>query len=281
MNRIEFPAMGTRVEAWSIDADDGMRLRAWFEQVEKACSRFRPESELSLLNRQAGLATSVSDVMWGAIRGAERARHLTDGLVDAGVGSAVKAWGYDRTFAEVVDLEDTPSVPSSRVWHLDGRVLHRSQGLTLDLGGIAKGWACDRAVEDGLAVVVSAGGDMRSGDPETMASITAPDGEVVVKLHVGVGALATSSTGSRRWRVAGAEVSHVIDPRTMRPVETPITSATILARTAVDAEAGAKAVLLLGESGLNWAADQPWIDAALVVWHDGSVFGTPGIEVAA
>jgi thiamine biosynthesis lipoprotein ApbE len=67
----------------------------------------------------------------------------------------------------------------------------------------------------------------------------------------------------------------------MEPVNTPVISATVLADSAVDAEAGAKAVLLLGADGLAWAAEQIWMFAALVIWRDGSVFATPGLEVAA
>lgn len=67
----------------------------------------------------------------------------------------------------------------------------------------------------------------------------------------------------------------------MEPVDTPVVSATVLADSAVDAEVGAKAVLLLGADGLAWAAEQTWISAAIVIWHDRSVFATPGLEVAA
>ena len=74
---------------------------------------------------------------------------------------------------------------------------------------------------------------------------------------------------------------HLIDPRTMAPIETPILSASVLVSSALEAEAGAKTVLLRGEGGLAWAAETAWVDAAVVVWHDGSVYATPGIEVAA
>jgi thiamine biosynthesis lipoprotein ApbE len=60
-----------------------------------------------------------------------------------------------------------------------------------------------------------------------------------------------------------------------------VLSATVIARSAVEAEAGAKAALLMGDRALHWAAGAGWIDAALVVWHDGSIYATPGIEVAA
>lgn len=117
-----------------------------------------------------------------------------------------------------------------------------------------------------MAAVVSAGGNLRSLHPDTTASVVDPAGDVVTRIHVGRGALATSSIGRRQWRVGGTEVSHLIDPRTMEPVDTPVGSSTVLADSAVDAEVGAKAVLLLGADGLAWAAEQTWISAAIVIW---------------
>lgn len=280
MTRYEFRAMGTRIEGWS-DSLTQERLGGWFEHVEQACSRFRPDSDLSRLNRDASPVAAVDGVLHQVIQAGARAFELSGGVVDIGVGSAVDAWGYDRSFETIADLEHAPRPVTPAAWHLDGRLLHRTPEVRLDLGGIAKGWASDRAVEEGMASVVSAGGDLRSIDPGTTAAVVDSAGEVVLRVHVGVGALATSSTGRRRWRVGDTEVSHIIDPRTMEPVDTPVVSATVLAETAVDAETGAKATLLLGADGLAWAAEQSWISAALVIWHDRSVFATPGIEVAA
>jgi FAD:protein FMN transferase len=115
----------------------------------------------------------------------------------------------------------------------------------------------------------------------TMVSVVDPWDEIAVRLRLGVGALATSSTSRRRWKAGDREVCHLIDPRTMAPIDTPVLSATVLARSALEAEAGAKAVLFRGENGLAWAAETDWIDAAVIVWSDGSVYATPGIEVAA
>lgn len=281
MIHFTFDAMGTVIEVWGSE-DQRAQVEAWFELVESTASRFRPESELSAINGgPGGTSTLLSEVLADALHAADRARQITSGLVDIGVGGAVDAWGYNRTFREVSDLEQAPDPVRAGDWEIRGRHLWRSPGLRLDLGGIAKGWTCDQAVERELATVVSAGGDLRSADPETVASVTDDDGNVVVKVHVGNGALASSSIGKRRWRVAGSEVSHIIDPRTMRPVHTPVRGATVQAGTAVDAEAGAKAVLLLGEDGLAWASRQTWIDAALVIWDDGSIYGTPGLKVAA
>ena len=281
MSSFRFAAMGTDVEVWGC-GDRGQEVVDWFEQVESVASRFRPQSELSAINRNEESATlSLSPVLADLIRAAERARIMSGGLVDVGVGGAVKAWGYGRTFAEISDLGERPGPIAAGMWAIEGRILTRSPGTEIDLGGVAKGWTCDRAVEAGLATVISAGGDLRSDDSETTASVTGEGDDVVFKIHVGRGALATSSVGRRRWSVAGSEVSHIVDPRTMQPVVTPVVSATVLANTAVDAETGAKTVLLLGEDGLAWASRQTWISAAVVIWHDGSVYGTPGLEVAA
>jgi len=277
-----FRAMGTEVVALAAAVAGLDAARALFEQVEACCSRFRPQSELSRANADDAGAVQVSTLLAEALEAASRMRALTGGLVDAAVGRAVQAWGYDRTFAEVRDLDSPPAaLPNAAPWEIEGETLRRSPGTLLDLGGVAKGWACDRAVEAGLVAVVSAGGDVRSADPRTRVEVLGFGGEAAAHLHLGVGALATSSTLRRRWQAGGRPVHHLIDPRTMAPAQSPVVSATALAETAAEAEAGAKAILLLGEDGLAWADRRPWLRGALIVWHDGSVFATSGTEVAA
>lgn len=276
-----FRAMGTEIEAWGDRPDQEAVLRDLFEEVEAVCSRFRPNSELSLINAQSSSTHPLSPLLVEVLEAAEKARTDTDGLVDIGVGAAVADWGYARTFGEVTDLTHGPGANPLPRWEVQGGTLVKSPQTRIDLGGIAKGWTCDRAVDRGLCLVASAGGDMRSIHPETTATVLDPWGNLAARVRVGAGALATSSVGKRRWRVEGREVSHLMDPRSMTPVVTPIVSATVVAATAVEAEAGAKAVLLLGDEGLAWADEQVWISAALAVWHDGSVFATTGLEVAA
>jgi thiamine biosynthesis lipoprotein len=275
-----FSAMGTSIEAWCDEGQSLNELSAWFEQVEDVCSRFRTDSELSRINQSSGTRFAPGSILGHVLSAADQARQLTDGVVDIGVGRAVRDWGYDRTFSAVTDRSEAPVNEASGEWDFSSGVLTR-RGVDLDLGGIAKGWASDRAVEMGLAEVVSAGGDLRSSHPETVVSVEDPQGEVTVRVQVGTGALATSSIAKRTWHVAGRKVSHIVDPRSMQPVTTPVQIATVVADTAVEAEVGAKAVLILGVEGLAWADSQPWIRAALAFWEDGSLFATPGLEVAA
>jgi thiamine biosynthesis lipoprotein len=268
-----FLAMGTTVVIHAEDELGVGESRAMFERYEQRFSRFRPTSELSRINRAGDRETYVSEEMRQILAEARDLRTRTDHLVDVGMGAAVREWGYDSNFAEVRDLRSPPEPQSPPTWTLDGDVIRLMEGTRLDLGGIAKGWTCDRVVESGHATVVSAGGDVRSADPSLVVEILDDQDETATEVHLGIGALATSSRSKRRWLVNGREAHHIIDPRTMRPADTPVVSASVIAETAAEAEAGAKAVLILGADGLKWADAQPWIRGAVIVWHDGSVYG--------
>lgn len=276
-----FRAMGTQVETLGEESSGLLRVRDLFRTTEAACSRFRPDSDLERLNDAPGTRLSLPRSLVGPVAAAAEMRRRTGGLVDIGLGGVLAAWGYDRSFDDLEAPEAAPDAIESAGWWTEGDVLHRRPGTRLDLGGIAKGWTADRAVEMGFASVVSAGGDIRSRHPETRVTVIDPGERPVVRITIGRGALATSSRSRRRWQVADREAHHLIDPRTLRPAETPVVTAAAVAATAVEAEAAAKAVMLLGERGLAWADEQPWIRGAVVLWSDGGAYATTGMDVEA
>jgi thiamine biosynthesis lipoprotein len=281
--RVErFDAMGTWIEVRSRSHSDHRRVRELFSVVEGAASRFRPESELSQLNRSDAPTIELSPLLTELFEAASTLRDRTGGLVDPAVGADVVAWGYDRTFEALEDGCGAPhTARAGGRWSVNGTTLNRDPGTRFDFGGIAKGWAADRAVDVTEATVVSAGGDLHSRDTATTVEVVDPWGETAVRLALGRGGLATSSSSRRRWISAGGPAHHLIDPRTGDPTVSPVVSATVVAATALEAEAGAKAVLILGARGLAWAAERSWIRSAVAIWNDGNVFATPGIEVAA
>jgi thiamine biosynthesis lipoprotein len=268
--------MGTTVEAWCRSEPDELATIQLFEEVEQIASRFRPTSELSRVNADPGEQVRVSKTMGQLLQAATSVREWTGGLVDIGVGGRLRAWGYDRTFSAITSPRVAPktSGPSDWTFDSDSSAISRGFGTSIDLGGIAKGWTADLAVESGRAVVVSAGGDIRSNHPETTVPIEDPFGGIATTVALGVGALATSCTSKRSWMVGERRVSHIIDPRTGSPVRSPVVSVSITAATALEAEAGAKASLILGAEGLSWADDCPWVRSAVVVWDGGSVYAT-------
>lgn len=280
MSEAFFPAMGTIFHAVLADGTSIESVRDHVRRAENRFSRFLPGSELSRINRSRRRVIKPSDEFSEVLELAAKAKVRTDGLVDAGVGGLVVNWGYDRPYDQLTEPVAGPQFGAGE-WEFDGTYLSRAPDVHLDFGGLVKGWVCDRAVDGHLASVLSGGGDLRSADPSCVVRVRDPWGGVAASIRLGVGGLATSSVTRRTWIVDGVPAHHLIDPRTGRPADSPAASATVVADTSADAEAGAKAVLLRGNDGLAWAAGQSWIRAAMVIWHDRSVFATTTLELTA
>jgi thiamine biosynthesis lipoprotein len=197
--------------------DEARRLLARdLAELDLACSRFRPDSEVTTIGRAAAKATgtyttTVSPLLAEAVAVALRAASLTDGDVDPTVGTAMCALGYDRDFAQVAPTGralasvwrhvgggarvSAASVPGWRAVGLDaaGGLLTVPAGTQLDLGAAVKGWAADRsaariAVELGCGALVSLGGD-------TSAAGRPPAGGWRIRVQDAARASASSSPG--------------------------------------------------------------------------------------
>lgn len=257
-----FPAMGTEVRLVvprDVPAAATGRVRALFATWEAALTRFRPDSELSRLNRAAGSEVEVSPLLFGVLQAALRAARATDGLFDPAMGLQMEALGYDRPFDRMPRESHPPSAAGPgggwRAITLDParRAVTIPHGRAMDLGGIAKGMAVDAAIgtlrNAGVSTaMVEAGGDLRViGRPPAhphWGIRVDPVGDRVIALKAG--ALATSSTARRRWRAGGGDQHHLIDPRTGRAAMRGVRSVTVAARTCAQAEVAAKAALVAG-----------------------------------
>lgn len=132
--------------------------------------------------------------------------------------------------------------------------VERPAGVRLDSGGIGKGLAADLAAEvlrGAPAWLVDCGGDLRIGgtarQPRPVDVRDPIDGsQVIHRLHVTRGAVATSGTTRRAWETDGLRHHHLIDPRTGEPADTGVIQVTALAPTALEAEVLAKTALLHG-----------------------------------
>lgn len=292
MGEIAFRAMGSHMLAIVEHLpDDALLLRqvpGWFQGWELVLSRFLPESELSWVNRRAGRATVISPVLAEVLALALDVAHATGGLVTPTVLGALEDAGYDRDFAQVRDSFVQPprapaAVPDWRMVKLDRRrrTVLLPEGVRLDLGGVAKGWAAKAAlarIAPYGPALVDAGGDIAVGAPPApggrwpvaVASPIAPNEDIDLLLlaHVGV---ATSGRDLRRWLRGGLPQHHLIDPATARPAATDVLSATVVAPDLTMAEAAAKLALLRGsQAGLAWLESRPGL-AGLLVLEDGTV----------
>jgi FAD:protein FMN transferase len=266
---------------------------AEIEALDLACSRFRDDSELALLNREPGRPVPVSELLFDAVSTALEAAAATDGVVDPTVGRSLRGLGYDRSFEIVVGRGGTPRfafVPAGgwRAIELDGdrRTIVVPRGYELDLGATAKALAADRiagqiAAETGSAVLVSLGGDIAvagapaGGWPVLIAEDSrAPVGGAGPVVAVHGGGLATSSTTVRRWQAGEIEVHHVVDPRTGAPAAGPWRTVSVAAATCVEANTAATASIVLGDAALAWLESRGL--AARLVAYDGSVVRAGG-----
>lgn len=270
--RHEFRAMGTTIELL-LDADDEEQAQSAFraveeefERLEAMLSRFRPDSELSRLNRDGRILAPPD--LERVVGLALEARERTAGRFDPTVYDALARAGYDRSFEQVEPDAEDDSRQGARcggrvtIDPATGRV-EIEPGFHIDLGGIGKGYAVDRAIEI-LAVVgpclVNAGGDLAvRGDKSWPIGV-----EGGPTLELTRGAIATSGRDRRHWRRGDEERHHLIDPATGRPAETDLLRVTVVASTAIEADVLAKTLFLGGEQEAA-AAGVP----ALLVCADG------------
>jgi len=269
-----FPAMGTTIEV-VVDGPtvDVSAAEAEFERLEAIMSRFRPESELSRLNREGSLdaSTELAEVVTLALE----ARSRTRGLFDPTVHDALVAAGYDRTFEDLADDGGAAGArPCGGGVDVVGTRITLERGFRLDLGGIGKGFAAERVAEllgVSAPTLVSAGGDVAvRGLPAAGTWAVGIDEELTLGLDRG--GVATSGVDRRRWRRGGLDRHHIVDPRTGLPAETDLVRVTAVARDAVEAEVLAKELLLSGSVEAR-AADVP----AVLLTADGRMLRTGGL----
>jgi thiamine biosynthesis lipoprotein len=252
-------------------------LEADLADLDAACSRFRPDSELTGLDRAAGQPVQVSALLAEAIAVALRAAELTGGDVDPTVGEAIAAVGYDRDFTLVPP--DGPAVNlvirAVPGWHQvrldrDTHTLTLPPGVRLDLGATAKAWTADRSAARitetlGTGVLVGLGGDISVAGPAPeggwrirVQDVTGrpdedPSGPATV-VAITSGGLATSSTTARRWRRGGSVLHHILDPRTGLPPAPVWRTVSVTAATCADANAASTAAIIRGDAAPGWLA---------------------------
>ena len=275
MERHAFHAMGTGVEAL-LDVEPGLddvlglaSVEREFRRLEALLTRFDAGSELSRLNAAGTL--EAGDDLLAVVELALAARERTNGRFDPTVHDALDAAGYDRTFALLVggsELAEPPPRTAGGV-RVRGRRIELDPGVRLDLGGIGKGYAVDRAVAMLAPLgpcLVNAGGDLAvAGIPEGgvwPVGVETPSGPLT--LGLASGGLATSGSDKRRWRAGDREQHHLIDPATGRPSDSDLLRVTVTAATAVEAEVLAKALFLAGEAAAAAEADALGVPALLV-----------------
>ena len=241
-------------------------LKALMDRVDKAASRFRPDSELSAINTRAGAMVPVSRLLVDLVDVSLVAASMSGGAVDPTVGAAVVAAGYDDDIETVrrrlpQATRTAAPAPGWQQVRLNRKLalIGVPKDTALDLGATAKAWTADRAAlvlskRHGCAVLVEIGGDLRAaGTPAKpwVIEVAEREGDPAVAVTLAHGGLTTSTRIARRWSTPGGFAHHVIDPRTGRPADGPWRTASVWAPTAVRANTFSTALVATGDAALG------------------------------
>ena len=295
VHRLHFRAMGTEMLVCVDNGSDTSPVEladvpAWFEEWEQVLSRFRIDSELTLLNRAGGQLVPVSETLWQIFQSALAAEKYTDGLVTPTIAAAVIGSGYDRDFSLLAGqvlspFESEPPIVRSLdsvTWDEATRSICLPAGVQLDFGGIAKGWAAEQTVarlKHLGSALMNCGGDifmsgpLLNGNPWEIGvhrPFDRSSGYIGMMFFEHGCGVATSATDRRRWMQGDSMRHHIIDPQSGLPAESDVVSVTIVAPNAVEAETAAKSVLIRGSvEGLAWLESKNL--AGLIILENGTI----------
>jgi thiamine biosynthesis lipoprotein len=298
---VSITVAGAPTDAAAAAADAAFRI---FSRVDEAMNEWRPESPLSALNAASGsgrfveLPGDLCQVLRAGRDGAER----TAGLFDPTWAALRGVWRFgDGEPAALPSAESVAAACRLVSWReleiepagspttgSPCRARLRLAGMQVGLGGLAKGWAVDRAVAEirrrGLRdFLVQAGGDLyaagkRDGRPWRVG-IRDPrgtGGEPFAWLDVSDAAFSTTGDSERFFVFAGRRYHHVIDTRNCWPA-TASRQVSVLSPTALEAEILGKAIFILGEhGGLGLAARSG--AAAVIVTSENRLASSPELS---
>jgi FAD:protein FMN transferase len=247
------------------------------DRVDRLMSNYKNDSELSRVNREAAKApVKVDPELFDFIAECLRYSRESEGAFDITVGPLMKAWGFFRGEGRMPS-ETELAEARSRVGYRrvilnrkDGTIFFDRSGVELDLGGIAKGYAVDRAVavlkRCGVAsALLSAGGSTiyalgaPPGKPAWEIELQDPvdRGKIATRVRLRDRALSVSGSYEKFFELNGARYSHVMDPMTGRPVQG-VLSVAVVTDDGTSGDALDNVFYVLGaERGRAWLSKFP------------------------
>ncbi|MFZ2147329.1 MAG: FAD:protein FMN transferase [Sedimentisphaerales bacterium] len=273
-------------------------------KVDELMSDYKSDSEISQVNRDGfKKAVPLSKSTYEVLQRSIEFSKLTDGAFDVTVGPLVDLFRKAKD-KQVLPNEDEIALAKLKVGFeklkLDDQnrtVQFTVDGMRLDLGGIAKGYAVDKAIEamqhsGAIGGMVDIGGDIRcfgaplKNKPHWLVGVQNPnlnkdidDSDLVLKLKLTNGAVATSGDYQQFVLIEGKRYSHIIDRKTGKSAQG-LSSVTIIADNATDADALATAVSVMGaEKGIALIEKLPATEAIFITSQpEYEIIKTTGAE---
>lgn len=246
------------------------RIQAVLDRIVRQMSTWEADSDISRFNRaEAGTWQAIPSEFLQVLRAALRIAEVSGGAFDPTLGGLVGLWGFGAQAQPRGGADELQQrrLAASAGWHrleldLAGSRILQTGGLLLDLSAIAKGYAVDAVADtlraDGIsAALVEVGGELfgygrkPDGSPWRVLMESTPAEELAAQLEPRVveldgKAVATSGDRWHAYEHQGERISHTLDPRTAKPVTHSSVGVTVLADTAMEADAWATAMTVLG-----------------------------------
>lgn len=259
-------------------------------RIEAKYNRFAATGLVNLINTAEGQPTAIDDETRSLLEYAKQLHALSDGLFDITSGVLKSLWAFHNKgqtpeLPSQVDIEAKLALIGFEKIQLHGNHLTMPAGMQLDLGGIGKEYAADRALqliaplidEAKLGVLINLGGDIvashqpnaapwhigiRSGNASQHVFNGEPSANhsdqnsPTNSLELTHGAVTTSGTSERRWVINSKTYSHILDPKTGWPVEDPPLAVTVAAPTCMQAGMLSTLIMLQGQHAEDFVAHE-------------------------
>jgi len=291
---VEITMMGGDASDYDKAADSSFSEIA---RLEKVFSNYDAKSEVSRISRQAGSAVKVSGDVIAVVKTALYVASLSEGAFDPTIGAVAGLWGfsgekkYVPQSSELAKYLPLVNYKNVVVDEKGGTVRLTKKGMTLNLGGVAKGFivkaAGKKLLERGVArAIIKAGGDMflinkisSFGNADFIIGIKDPREmeKIFGEAFSRRGAVATSGDYERFFMSGGIRYSHILDPKTGLPARRS-RSATIVTEDSTLADALSTAVFVLGPTkGLALIESLKGVEG-VVIGSDGVIHNSSGFK---
>jgi thiamine biosynthesis lipoprotein len=295
-----------RVAAYGIPESDISEAFELVRDIDGKMSVNKPDSELSKINDAAGTSgVKVSPETYGLIKEAVELSAYTGGTFDPALGGVTSLWKTDGSFGRLPEKTEVQAAlkgagSANVAIESEDAVKLTDKRTRLDLGGIAKGYACEKAAEflkakGAKSALLDFGGNIlafgrKADGGEWMVGIKAPypeDEGVACALAIDGEAVVTSGYYEKYFEKDGKLYHHILDPKTGYPSDSGLLSATIVAASSTKADALSTACFVLGyEKGKELLAKTEGCEGIFItgnVSEDGTgsagiVHTTPGLK---
>ena len=276
-----------------VDAAALREVEALCARYELLLSRFNPESRLFALNAAEGKWIDAGDELASVLRAALGYCERTGGLFDITMGSVCRLWDFKRGVVPGGAAIAEALAHNVQVEGVRARIIDPQ--ATIDLGGMAKGYIADRVIDllkrhGATSGVINLGGNVAclGGKPDGSAwnvGLRAPvpsGGSLQAASFASVSvrgkSVVTSGVYERSFVRNGRVLHHILDPRTGKPAETDVLSATVIADKSLDADGYTTALIIMGaDEALTFAEQTPGIEAVLLTTN-ARLLKTTGLQ---